>query len=55
MQTYQVMYGVTGDSRWRFFDAIDDEEAAWKANCWTKSNGFELIDVKQIREIDHET
>ena len=55
MQTYQVMYGVTGDSRWRFFDAIDDEEAAGKANCWTQSNGFELIDVKQIRDIDHET
>ena len=42
-------------SRWRFFDAIDDEEAAWKANCWTQSKGFELIDVKQIQDIDHET
>ena len=49
MQTYKVEYEAIGDFRWRFFDADDNEDAAWKAQDWVNTNGFELINVKPIQ------
>ena len=49
MQTYKDEYEAIGDYRWRFFNADDNEDAAYKAKDWANTNGFELIDVKPIR------
>lgn len=49
MQTYKVEYEAIGDFRWRFFIADDYEDAAWKAQDWANTNGFELINVKPIQ------
>tara|TARA_A100001388_G_scaffold66428_1_gene46694 strand:- start:1949 stop:2110 length:162 start_codon:yes stop_codon:yes gene_type:complete len=49
MQTYKVEYEAIGDVRWRFFNADDFEDAAWKAKNWVNTNGYELINVKPIR------
>ncbi len=57
MTTYQVEYCNPRcwehDWRWIFMKAHDDEEVAWKAENWTKANGFKLIDIKPIQ--GHET
>lgn len=57
MTTYQVEYCNPRcwehDWRWIFMKAHDDEEVAWKAENWTKANGFRLIDIKPIQ--GHET
>ena len=49
MQTYKVEYEAIGDFRWRFFNADDNEDAAWIAKDWADTNGFKLIIVKPIR------
>ena len=52
MHRYQVDYQCQHDCRWLFFEAWDDEDAAWQAKNWTMSNGYQLIDVKPLPKPD---
>jgi len=52
MQIYQVDYECQHDCRWLFFNAFDNEDAAWQAKNWTISRGYYLIDVKPLPRPD---